>query len=111
MSQDGLGIQNIDATLAPHWHGRSEKYAGGDSLLWAFDQGWTIRRIYRQEYQAHSRSTIVYRFVLELDRKLIIMAVVNNPFIERLAAEFLSQTVTVRESSSTVSEVVRHKER
>jgi hypothetical protein len=72
-----------------HWHAPSEKYTGGDSLLTALYQGWTISNIVYSEahWYAGTRCVIVYYFELTREGVTVVMPVITNPYVERLIAE------------------------
>ena len=69
-----------------HWHGESEKYAGGDSLVTLIFHGWTIESIRQvNEPSKCSRQYIkVYHFELRRDEASMIMPIIGNPYVERL---------------------------
>ncbi len=70
-----------------HWHGVSEKYTGGDSLVAALQDGWEISKVAIQEKPLHgSRTVIIYHFDLSRDEETLVMSVIATPFITRLVA-------------------------
>lgn len=71
-----------------HWCPLSEKFTGADSLVTALHQGWQIvdHRIEKQ-YRGVSQGVTVYIFTLWSQDNCVVMSVIGNPYVERLAAE------------------------
>lgn len=69
-----------------HWHSGSEEFAGGDALLTALDEDWSVgETCYREEYwQAGTRLVTVYHFELERDGEKMDMPVVTTPYVRRI---------------------------
>jgi hypothetical protein len=67
-----------------HWHAGSGKYAGGDHLMTALHDGWTLSECYSvNRTYAGMRFISVYEFHLKRDDEMMTMPVINNPYIER----------------------------
>jgi hypothetical protein len=67
-----------------HWHAGSGKYAGGDHLMTALHEGWTLDACYQVDRTyAGMRFVSVYEFRLRRDDETMTMPVINNPYIER----------------------------
>jgi hypothetical protein len=75
--------------IVRHWHAASEKYAGGDCLLTAINNGWNIIPpvLAEAHWRAGSRCVMVYHFTLERRGETMTMPVITNPFVERLIAD------------------------
>ncbi|MEZ4670287.1 MAG: hypothetical protein R3E39_20465 [Anaerolineae bacterium] len=72
-----------------HWHGPSEKYAGGDSLLSALAGGWKIQQVNLQVYQlGGTRRSMVYHVGLQRLSQVVVMLVISNPFVMQLLSNF-----------------------
>lgn len=89
--------QYLDVT-SQHWHSNSARYAGGDNLLTALNNGWEIEACYAESVvYAGARSVSIYRFVLKRDGEVVQMPVIDNPYVTR----FVEQSgITVQQSSS-----------
>lgn len=73
-----------------HWSRHCEAYTGGDSLVTALRDGWRLEGVaYRQNILLNgSRHTLVYHFELYRNGYYIAMAVIGNPYIERLIRKY-----------------------
>lgn len=89
--------------IVRHWHPQSEKYAGGDCLLTALNDGWEVNEqvIGEEHWRAGTRRVMVYRFELSRDSDLLTMPVITNPFVERLIAENALRVVLQRKGIRT----------
>jgi len=69
-----------------HWCPRSEAYTGADSLLSAQRQGWRLLGLAYQEkvMLGAGRYTNLYHFKLAREGEVVLMPVINNPFVQRL---------------------------
>jgi hypothetical protein len=69
-----------------HWSPRSERFAGGDSLMTALLRGWSIGDtvVCERFYHGGSRPVAVYHFRLKKDDREINMPVIENPYVTRL---------------------------
>lgn len=74
----------VDVTQ--HWSAISEVYAGGDSLITAFHNGWEIvGEITREEkWFAGMRSAVLYHIPLRRNEIEVVMPVLNNPYVNRI---------------------------
>jgi len=93
-------FEYIDVTR--HWCPRSERYAGGDALITFLSDGWAMSdQVYREEHWNSGRVVNVYYFELKRDDETIMMAVIANPFVDRLVDEselrVMPMAVTQRE--------------
>jgi hypothetical protein len=72
-----------------HWHPASERYAGGDCLLTALNNGWMVsdQVIADEHWYAGTRCVMVYHFELTRGDASMTMPVITNPYVERLMAE------------------------
>ncbi len=82
-----------------HWHSGSEKFAGGDALLTALDDGWEVSRVcYLQEYWlAGTRLVTAYHFDLRRGEELMTMPVITTPYVRRIIREQQFQVLPVAE--------------
>ncbi len=78
-----------------HWHARSQKYAGGDSLATALYLGWELKPVVFTELHWFSgaRHTTIFHFELVRDGETQSMSVIATPYVERLIAEQSLQVV------------------
>lgn len=69
-----------------HYHPRSERYTGADSLLTAQRNGWHIVDVaYREDFLLRGgRVTTVYHFKLVRYGETMLMPIVNNPFVTKM---------------------------
>lgn len=69
-----------------HWHAGSERYAGGDALFTAVDNGWVVNPVVAVEERMHmgGRTTCIFHFTLALNGDEMTMPVTCNPYVERL---------------------------
>jgi hypothetical protein len=75
--------------MVRHWHVGSEAYAGGDCLLTALNEGWTVSTQVTadEHWHAGTRCVKVYSFELTFGDATVTMPVITNPFVERLIAQ------------------------
>lgn len=72
-----------------HWSPLSEKFTGADSLITALYQGWQIVDCRIEKlYGDISQGVAVYLFTLLLQDDCMVMPVIGNPYVERLAVQF-----------------------
>ena len=83
------GMHEYYTATDRHWHAGSESYTGGDSLLTALRNGWSLLNLaYEQNLDLRGgRSVCVYYFQLIRSSERIVMPIIENPFIERLLIE------------------------
>ncbi len=72
-----------------HWHARSQKYAGGDSLATALHLGWELKPVVFTELHWFSgaRHNTIFHFELTRDGENQSMSVISTPYVEKLIAE------------------------
>lgn len=76
----------IDITR--HWSPISQRYAGGDALVTFLSDGWAMsEQVYREEHWNSGRVVNVYYFELHRDGESVMMAVISNPYVDRLVDE------------------------
>jgi len=76
--------QYIDVTTQ-HYDPRSERFAGGDQLLTALSNNWEIERCMLLRYAyAGRRHSKVYEFTLRRAGEIMVMPVIDNPYIKRI---------------------------
>jgi hypothetical protein len=79
-----------------HWHGGSERYTGGDGLLTALQEGWTIQHVSSQEYPlSRGRYVIVYHLKLQRATVITKMNVIANPIVMLLMAQYTAKALPV----------------
>jgi hypothetical protein len=81
-----------------HWS-ESEKFSPADALMSALEQGWQIYGVvFRQEFWHNAgRRVPVYHFKLERADTIMPMAVIENPFINRLLQDRRVRVVRINE--------------
>jgi hypothetical protein len=86
-----------------HWSPVSEKYTGGDALLTALDDGWSVEGvIFRQEFWlAGVRRVCIYHIDLVRGDENAKMMVMQNPYVTRLMHEIGSQVVLMNQRKQT----------
>lgn len=86
-----------------HWHPGSEKYTGGDALLTAIDEGWSVEGvIFRQEFWlAGVRRVCVFHIDLRRGDQAAKMLVMQNPYVTRLVHELGTQVVLINQRKQT----------
>lgn len=69
-----------------HWHSGSETFAGGDALLTAVDNNWSVSDVcYMEEFwHAGTRLVTVYHFELHRGDECINMPVITTPYVRRI---------------------------
>ena len=76
-------VDYIDVTQ--HWHSQSQKYAGGDSLVTAIDDGWTIDSVWCESpWFAGMRSVTIYYFAMVRGSEQVTMPVIHTTYITAL---------------------------
>jgi hypothetical protein len=75
--------------LHRHYCPRSQRYAGGDTLLAYLENGWTLQEdIYFDEYwHGGARRVTIYYIALVNHEERITMRVLSNPVIHRLLSQ------------------------
>lgn len=98
-------IFEVDNDDYRHWCPESEKFAPADALLSAFEAGWRVYGIvFRQEHwHASGRRVPVYHFKLQRNGCIQPMAVIENPFINRLLCDMKVRVVRINERKATSS--------
>jgi hypothetical protein len=83
------------AHLVRHWHADSEKYAGGDALFTALDNGWEIGDtvLYEEHWNAGATCVVVYHFHLTCGAETMTMPVITNPFVRRMIADMQAKLI------------------
>src|SRR5690242_5292044 len=86
-----------------HWSPISEKYTGGDALMTALDEGWTVDGvIFRQEFWlAGVRRVCIFHIDLVRDEETAKMLVMQNPYVTRMVHELGSQVVLINQRKET----------
>ena len=80
-------MQYSDVT-SQHWDESSEKFAGGDHLLTAMENGWKVAACEQvKHWYEGMRSVDIYRFSLQRDDQTIVMPVLMNPYVSRFIIE------------------------
>jgi hypothetical protein len=70
-----------------HWHDGSEKYTVGDSLVTVLQDGFEISKVVIQARPLYGwRTATIYHFQLNRGEITVVMSVIGNPFVARLAA-------------------------
>lgn len=95
---DAMLIEDIG--VYRHWHGQSEKFAGGDSLATALFLGWKFNPIVLVDTYWHfgTRQVHVYHFELIRGGETVSMPVLGNPYVERLITQHDLQVMPVDRS-------------
>lgn len=91
-----------------HWCPQSQDFAGGDQLISAFREGWTLDEpiIYaEQTWKSGTRPVTVYHFSMIRGGEMMIMPVLSNPYVERFLTENL--ITVVYNDSHTQKDTVR----
>ncbi len=86
-----------------HWSPQSEKYTGGDALLTALDEGWSVDGvIFRQEFWlAGVRRVSIFHLDLHREDESARMLVMQNPYVTRLVHELGTQVVLINQRKET----------
>jgi hypothetical protein len=102
---DSTSIEDI--ITYRHWHGESEKYAGGDSLATFVYLGWQLGKVVQLEerWYAGTRRVAVYYFELTRDDETITMPVIGNPYVDQVVAKAALQMVSVGEYQRPQKEI------
>jgi hypothetical protein len=86
-----IAVENVEdiRDIYRHWHSDSEKFTGGDSLATALLLGWSVRDVvFLDRYRFNgTRRVNVYHFELLRGDEVMRMAVISNPYVERLINE------------------------
>jgi hypothetical protein len=73
-----------------HWCPNSETYATGETLLNYLGSGWAIVDVYTDVHTRFGfREINVYHFHLSRDGQTLIMPIVANPTVARIAEHYL----------------------
>ncbi|MBZ0295648.1 MAG: hypothetical protein K8L99_24030 [Anaerolineae bacterium] len=85
--QEHLDLHVISKT--GHWCPRSQEFAGAHNLLWALDHGWQLDpEVVSVQYPCRTkRSFSVFQFTLHQDQSMLVMSVINTPYLVRLITE------------------------
>ena len=73
-------------SLNRHWSPESQRYAGGDNLMVALDQGWKIGGPIPCDvfwFRAMCR-TRLYKVTLRRDDEVMYMTVLSNPYVDSM---------------------------
>lgn len=78
-----------------HWHAQSEQYTGADSLVTLIEAGWSVGPFARAEehWPSGTRRIRVYHFELMRDGDIQFVAVIHNPYVDRLIQHFNIHTI------------------
>lgn len=89
-------VDYLDVTQ--HWSPTSEAYAGGDGLITALYNGWSMDRLVKaeQKWFAGMRSVMVYYCSLERNGQTMTMPVLNNPYVDRMLLKLDAEVVPVK---------------
>jgi hypothetical protein len=84
-----------------HWHGPSQRYAGGDCLATALMNGWQLDDTVLQDtyWGSGGRQVNIYHFVLHREDKALAMPVLGNPYVDRLVKLMELRVVTVERAT------------
>lgn len=84
---DRLFIEDLG--IYRHWDPQSEQYAGGDALLTMLLTGWQVRgSVIQDTYRCSgARQMSLFHFELEAEGESVSMAVICNPYVERIIRE------------------------
>jgi hypothetical protein len=95
---DAIMIEDIG--VYRHWHGSSEKFAGGDCLATALFLGWTFNPVVLVDTYWHfgTRQVHVYHFELMRDDETVSMPLLGNPYVDRLIAQHNLEVMPVDRS-------------
>jgi len=96
----------VDGEGYRHWCPESERFAPADALLSALERGWRVYGIvFRQDHwHTAGRRVPVYYFKLERDDHIQPMAVIENPFINRLLSDMNVRIVRINERKQKTSQ-------
>jgi len=94
-----INLEVEDREKYRHWCPQSEKFAGGDALLTALEDGWQIIGvIFRQDFwHAGVRRAPVYQFNLSRGDEVMKMAFVQNPYVMRFVSECSVQVILMNQ--------------
>jgi hypothetical protein len=86
---DAQNLSNLHyaySHLIRHWHGGSEKYAGGDALFTALENGWEFDDsvTYEEHWSSGAQCVVIFLFELKRDGDKMTMPVITNPFVRRM---------------------------
>ena len=85
---EGRSATGLDTHRVCHWHGQSQRYTGGDSLLTAMAHGWLPQGVvYREELTRRGRRVIAYGFDMVREGQLETMWVLDNPVVSQIVAQ------------------------
>ena len=86
-----------------HWSPVSETYTGGDALVTALDEGWSVDGvIFRQEFWlAGVRRVCIFHVDLRREEETARMLVMQNPFVTKLVHEIGTQVVLINQRKET----------
>lgn len=89
MLQPCINWHTTYPVFSRHWHGGSEKFAGGDALLTALDDNWEVAEVCYQEefWHAGTRLVTVYHFELVREDERVDMPVITTPYVRRIIQE------------------------
>jgi len=86
--------------LIRHWHAESEKYAGGDALFTALDNGWDMDETvtYEEHWNAGAQCVVVFYFRLKCGGDTMTMPVITNPFVRRMLTDMEAKLIPAKET-------------
>jgi hypothetical protein len=90
-------VEYLDVTR--HWSPNSEKYCGGDSLITALYDGWSLgKTIYvEDQWYLGMRRVPLYHFELNRNGETLIMVVIDNPYVWRLSQQSAFRVLPISE--------------
>lgn len=88
MSADAMNFHiQYPGVTNQYWEPHSGRFAGGDHLLTALNDGWEIITCVRDEhFYAGMRSVTIFEFKLKQNDHQMVMPVIANPAVERMIA-------------------------
>ncbi|MEO8613358.1 MAG: hypothetical protein ABI690_36040 [Chloroflexota bacterium] len=99
---DAQNLSNLHyaySYLVRHWHAESEKYAGGDALFTALDNGWDIDEnvSFEEHWSAGAQCVVVFYFQLKRGGESMTMPVITNPFVRRVLNDMEAKLIPTKE--------------
>ena len=82
-------------TATQHWSWSSQRFAGGDNLITAIYNGWSVDRVVEveQHWYAGMRGITIFNFTISREDMTVTMPVVSNPFVNRFVRQSALQLV------------------
>jgi hypothetical protein len=94
-----INIRSNTTDELRHWCPVSEKFASGDALVSALNQGWAVEGVvFREDHWAAGvRRVPIYHIKLVRDEACMTMIIVMNPFVQRLVHNMGVQVVLMNQ--------------